>query len=139
MKRSASATYRAGDLARLDLPVDIVVGDLGQPYLCRIARHLERLVPRAAVHPVRDVCGSSGRRRVGSRHAPGMAQAAHSQTHPSQGSREPREPQPLSRGRCRWRALGNRKPRHAQSVVSAANRKVYAERVSVPTDLPPGA
>jgi pimeloyl-ACP methyl ester carboxylesterase len=43
-----------GDLAKLDLPVDIVVGDLGQPYFHRIARHLERLIPSAAVHSVPD-------------------------------------------------------------------------------------
>jgi pimeloyl-ACP methyl ester carboxylesterase len=42
------------DLANLDLPVDIVVGDLGQPYFHRIARHLERLIPGAAFHSVRD-------------------------------------------------------------------------------------
>jgi pimeloyl-ACP methyl ester carboxylesterase len=42
------------DLANLDLPVGIVVGDLGQPYFHRIARHLERLIPSAAVHAVPD-------------------------------------------------------------------------------------
>jgi pimeloyl-ACP methyl ester carboxylesterase len=41
-----------GDLAKLNLPVDIVVGDLGQPYFHRIARHLERLIPSAAIHSV---------------------------------------------------------------------------------------
>jgi pimeloyl-ACP methyl ester carboxylesterase len=40
------------DLAKLDLSVEIVVGELGQPYFHRIARHLERLIPSAAVHSV---------------------------------------------------------------------------------------
>jgi 3-oxoadipate enol-lactonase len=42
------------DLAKLDLPVEIVVGDSGQPYFHRIARHLERLIPSAAVHSIPD-------------------------------------------------------------------------------------
>jgi 3-oxoadipate enol-lactonase len=42
----------ASALRALDLPVAIALGELSQPYFHRIARHLERLLPRARVHSV---------------------------------------------------------------------------------------
>jgi pimeloyl-ACP methyl ester carboxylesterase len=47
--------YPTSDQLRsLDLPVTIAVGERGQPYFQRIARHLGRLLPRADVRSIPD-------------------------------------------------------------------------------------
>ncbi len=47
---------RASALRRLDVPVTIVIGGRSQPYFHRIARRLERLLPRASIHSIPDGC-----------------------------------------------------------------------------------
>jgi pimeloyl-ACP methyl ester carboxylesterase len=43
-------------LRRLDLPVAIVIGGRSQPYFHRIARRLERVLPRASMHSIPNGC-----------------------------------------------------------------------------------
>ena len=50
-----STRYPSADQLRgLDLPVTIVIGERSQPYFHRIARRLQRLLPRAELRPVPD-------------------------------------------------------------------------------------